>query len=99
MNSKLLNQLVLYVCVILGSCQHVAMTNLLIIFNGCRTMTFHPDAVCLYCGGENQLKVYGWEPARCFDTLTTGWGRVSDIAVAQKQLVCVSSSVVYFNSC
>jgi len=46
--------------------------------------------VCLYGGCENQLKVYGWEPAQCFDTLTTGWSRISDIAVAQKQLVCIS---------
>lgn len=65
------------------------------MFNGCsRTLTFHPDAVCIYCGCENQLKVYGWEPANCFDTLTTGWSRVSDIAIAQKQLVCISS--MYF---
>jgi len=53
-------------------------------------MTFHPEALCLYCGCENQLRVYGWEPAKCFDTLTTGWGRVCDIAIAQKQLVCIS---------
>ena len=57
-------------------------------------MTFHPDGLCIYCGCENQLKVYGWEPAKCFDTLTTGWSRVSDIAIAQKQLVCISS--IYF---
>jgi len=69
---------------------HVA--NMLMMLNVCRTLTFHPDALCLYCGSENQLKVYGWEPAMCFDTLTTGWSRVSDIAVAQKQLVCIYST-------
>jgi len=54
-------------------------------------MTFHTDALCLYSGCENQLKVFGWEPAICFDTVTTGWSRVSDIAIDQKQLVCIMS--------
>ena len=33
------------------------------------------------------LKVYGWEPASCFDTLPMGWGKIADIAIAQNQLV------------
>ena len=40
------------------------------------------------------LRVYGWEPTRCFDTLATAWGRVADIAIAQSQLVSNCNSTL-----
>jgi len=79
---------------ILTACELVGtVVKLLIMFIVSRSLTFHPEGLCLYCGCENQLKVYGWEPTKCFDTLTTGWSRVSDIAIAQKQLVSILFAV------
>ncbi|XP_047477119.1 katanin p80 WD40 repeat-containing subunit B1-like isoform X4 [Penaeus chinensis] len=52
-----------------------------------RTIAFHPDGDCLYAGSPDILKVYGWEPARTFDTVAMGWGKIQDIAIAQNQLI------------
>ena len=52
-----------------------------------RCIFYHPEGLCLYSGANNQLKVYGWEPSRCYDSLVLDWGMVSDIAMAQNQLV------------
>lgn len=52
-----------------------------------RTIAFHPDGDCVYAGSPDVLKVYGWEPARTFDTVAMGWGKIQDIAIAQNQLV------------
>ncbi|XP_071526340.1 uncharacterized protein kat80 [Panulirus ornatus] len=52
-----------------------------------RTIAFHPDGDCLYAGSPDVLKVYGWEPARTFDTVAMGWGKIQDIAIAQNQLI------------
>ena len=41
----------------------------------------------MYAAADDMLKVYGWEPARTYDSLHLGWGRVTDIAIAQNQLV------------
>ncbi|XP_013387061.1 katanin p80 WD40 repeat-containing subunit B1 isoform X1 [Lingula anatina] len=54
---------------------------------GIRSISFHPDGLCLYAATQDVLKVYGWEPARCYDTVATGWGKVVDIATAQSQLI------------
>lgn len=54
-----------------------------------RTIAFHPDGDCLYAGSPDILKVYGWEPARTFDTVAMGWGKIQDIAIAQNQLVSI----------
>jgi katanin p80 WD40 repeat-containing subunit B1 len=34
--------------------------------------------------------VYGWEPARTYDTIHMGWGKIQDIATAQNQLIGAS---------
>ena len=54
-----------------------------------RTMCFHPDGLCLYSGATDVLKSYSWEPARCFDSIPMGWGKVADISIAQNQLASV----------
>uniref|UniRef100_A0A672T4N9 Katanin p80 WD40 repeat-containing subunit B1 n=1 Tax=Sinocyclocheilus grahami TaxID=75366 RepID=A0A672T4N9_SINGR len=46
-----------------------------------RSILFNPDGSCLYSGSENTLRVYGWEPDRCFDVVHVGWGKVSDLAI------------------
>ena len=33
------------------------------------------------------VQVYGWEPARTFDTLVMGWGKISDLSVCDSQLI------------
>lgn len=55
-----------------------------------RCLHFNTDGKCLFGGCAEQLKVYGWEPARVFDTVTIGWGKVQDMASAQEQLIGAS---------
>ncbi|CAN2389308.1 Participates in a complex which severs microtubules in an ATP-dependent manner. May act to target the enzymatic subunit of this complex to sites of action such as the centrosome. Microtubule severing may promote rapid reorganization of cellular microtubule arrays and the release of microtubules from the centrosome following nucleation. Microtubule release from the mitotic spindle poles may allow depolymerization of the microtubule end proximal to the spindle pole [Pristimantis euphronides] len=56
-----------------------------------RSILFSGDGGCLFCGGQNSLRVYGWEPERCFDTVSVAWGKVSDLSVCNNQLIGVSS--------
>ncbi|XP_029353343.1 katanin p80 WD40 repeat-containing subunit B1 isoform X2 [Echeneis naucrates] len=55
-----------------------------------RCIFFSPDGSCLYSGATDSLRVFGWEPDRCFDVVPVGWGRVSDLAVCNQQLIGVS---------
>uniref|UniRef100_A0A3B3QP97 Katanin p80 WD40 repeat-containing subunit B1 n=1 Tax=Paramormyrops kingsleyae TaxID=1676925 RepID=A0A3B3QP97_9TELE len=55
-----------------------------------RCITFHPDGCCLYSGAQDALRVYGWEPDRCFDVVPVAWGRVADLAICNNQLIGVS---------
>lgn len=52
-----------------------------------RCLLFSPDGSCLFSGASDSLRVFGWEPDRCFDTVPVGWGKVSDLAVCNQQLV------------
>lgn len=52
-----------------------------------RCIYFNPDGECLFSGAQDLLKVYGWEPARTFDTLVMGWGKVVDVTASQNQLI------------
>lgn len=53
-------------------------------------MLFHPDGACIFGGSNDLVKVYGWEPSKCFDSVNMGWGKVVDMAIAQTQLVRIS---------
>ncbi|MED6273377.1 Katanin p80 WD40 repeat-containing subunit B1 [Characodon lateralis] len=55
-----------------------------------RCLLFGPDGSCLYSGASDSLRVFGWEPDRCFDVVPVGWGKVSDLAVCNQQLIGVS---------
>uniref|UniRef100_A0A4W6CUC8 Katanin p80 WD40 repeat-containing subunit B1 n=1 Tax=Lates calcarifer TaxID=8187 RepID=A0A4W6CUC8_LATCA len=55
-----------------------------------RCIFFSPDGSCLYSGATDSLRVFGWEPDRCFDMVPVGWGKVSDLAVCNQQLIGVS---------
>ncbi|KAF7667822.1 hypothetical protein LDENG_00045500 [Lucifuga dentata] len=55
-----------------------------------RCILFSPDGSCLYSGMVDSLKVYGWEPERCFDCVPVGWNRVSDLSVCNQQMIAVS---------
>uniref|UniRef100_A0AAY5ECM9 Katanin p80 WD40 repeat-containing subunit B1 n=1 Tax=Electrophorus electricus TaxID=8005 RepID=A0AAY5ECM9_ELEEL len=53
---------------------------------------FFPDGSCLYSGSEDTLRVYGWEPDRCFDAVHVAWGKVADLAICNNQMIGVSYS-------
>lgn len=57
-----------------------------------RSILFSSDGGCLFCGGRDALRVYGWEPERCFDTVPVAWGKVSDLSICNNQLIGVSST-------
>ncbi|XP_072516093.1 katanin p80 WD40 repeat-containing subunit B1 isoform X2 [Salminus brasiliensis] len=57
-----------------------------------RCVLFSPDGSCLYSGAEDTLRVYGWEPDRCFDVVHVGWGKVADFAICNSQMIGVSCS-------
>jgi katanin p80 WD40 repeat-containing subunit B1 len=51
---------------------------------------FHPDGSPLFSGGQDSLRVYGWEPTCCFDAVAISWGRVVDMSIVNNQLVTAS---------
>lgn len=58
-----------------------------------RCVYFDPDGSCLYSGVKDFLKVYGWEPAQCFDSVPITWGEIVDMSTtAQNQLIGASFS-------
>ncbi|XP_003978406.1 katanin p80 WD40 repeat-containing subunit B1 [Takifugu rubripes] len=58
-----------------------------------RCVCFSPDGDCLYSGATDCMRVFGWEPDRCFDVVTAGWGKVSDLAICNQQLIGVSQQL------
>ncbi|NXW02308.1 KTNB1 protein, partial [Fregetta grallaria] len=55
-----------------------------------RCVLFNPDGCCLYSGFQDSLRVYGWEPERCFDVVSVNWGKVADLSICNNQLIGVS---------
>ncbi|XP_051830511.1 katanin p80 WD40 repeat-containing subunit B1 [Antechinus flavipes] len=55
-----------------------------------RSILFNPDGCCLYSGCQDSLRVYGWEPERCFDVVLVNWGKVADLTTCNNQLIGVS---------
>ncbi|XP_037550746.1 katanin p80 WD40 repeat-containing subunit B1-like [Nematolebias whitei] len=55
-----------------------------------RCLLFSPDGSCIFSGASDSLRVFGWEPDRCFDMVPVGWRKVSDLAVCNQQLIGVS---------
>ena len=58
-----------------------------------RKILYHSEGKALFSAGKDVLKVHGWEPARTFDTLVIGWGKVNDIAISDNQLVAGTFSL------
>ncbi|XP_055802848.1 katanin p80 WD40 repeat-containing subunit B1 homolog KTN80.4-like isoform X2 [Solanum dulcamara] len=54
---------------------------------GVRSMTFHPDGRTLFCGLDDSLKVYSWEPVMCHDSVEMGWSTLSDLCIHDGKLV------------
>uniref|UniRef100_A0A2K6D200 Katanin p80 WD40 repeat-containing subunit B1 n=1 Tax=Macaca nemestrina TaxID=9545 RepID=A0A2K6D200_MACNE len=57
-----------------------------------QSVLFNPDGCCLYSGCQDSLRVYGWEPERCFDVVLVNWGKVADLAICNDQLIGVAFS-------
>ncbi|KAM9832265.1 katanin p80 WD40 repeat-containing subunit B1 [Neosynchiropus ocellatus] len=55
-----------------------------------RCISFSPAGDCLYSGSSDTLRVFGWEPDCCFDTVAVGWGEVADMALWNDQLISAS---------
>ena len=47
----------------------------------------------MYSGVKDFLKVYGWEPTVCHDSVSITWGDVADMSIANNQLVSNSGMV------
>lgn len=54
---------------------------------GVRAMTFHPDGRTLFCGYDDTLKVYSWEPVICHDTVDMQWSTLSDLCIHEEKLI------------
>ncbi|MCD7467691.1 hypothetical protein HAX54_005256 [Datura stramonium] len=64
---------------LIGSTRHEAA--------GVRSITFHPDGRTLFCGLDDSLKVYSWEPVMCHDSVEMGWSTLSDLCIHDGKLV------------
>ncbi|KAK8368070.1 hypothetical protein V6Z12_A01G014800 [Gossypium hirsutum] len=62
---------------------------------GVRCLTFNPDGRTVLCGLHENLKVFSWEPIRCYDGVDVGWSRLSDLNVHEGKLLGCS----YNQSC
>lgn len=58
-----------------------------------RKILYHPDGKAIFSVARDVFKVHGWEPARTFDTVVMGWGKVSDIAISDNQLIAGAFSL------
>ncbi|KAH7568971.1 hypothetical protein JRO89_XS06G0082600 [Xanthoceras sorbifolium] len=58
---------------------------------GVRSTTFHPDGRTLFCGFDDSLKVYSWEPVICHDTVDMGWSTLGDLCINDGKLLGCSS--------
>ncbi|XP_031392296.1 katanin p80 WD40 repeat-containing subunit B1 homolog isoform X1 [Punica granatum] len=54
---------------------------------GVRSITFHPDGRTLFCGLDDSLKVYSWEPVICHDSIDMGWSTLSDLCIHEGKLL------------
>ncbi|XP_071709144.1 katanin p80 WD40 repeat-containing subunit B1 homolog KTN80.1-like [Rutidosis leptorrhynchoides] len=53
---------------------------------GVRSITFHPDGKTLFCGLDNSLKVYSWEPIVCHDDVDITWSTLGDLCIDDGKL-------------
>ncbi|KAG2592178.1 hypothetical protein PVAP13_5NG529500 [Panicum virgatum] len=55
--------------------------------SGVRSMVFHPDGKTLFCGLDQSLKVFSWEPVRCHDIVDMGWSNLADLSIYEGKLL------------
>ncbi|XP_022715939.1 katanin p80 WD40 repeat-containing subunit B1 homolog isoform X2 [Durio zibethinus] len=54
---------------------------------GVRSIAFHPDGRTLFCGSDDALKVYSWEPVVCHDSVDMGWSTLGDLCINEGKLL------------
>ncbi|KAJ9136215.1 hypothetical protein P3X46_033314 [Hevea brasiliensis] len=54
---------------------------------GVRTITFHPDGRTLFCGLDDSLKVYSWEPLIFHDAVGIGWSTLCDLCINEGKVL------------
>ncbi|KAE8798513.1 Katanin p80 WD40 repeat-containing subunit B1-like protein 1 [Hordeum vulgare] len=54
---------------------------------GVRSMVFHPDGKTLFCGLDQSLKVFSWEPVRCHDAVDMRWNNLADLSIYEGKLL------------
>ncbi|XP_020257762.1 katanin p80 WD40 repeat-containing subunit B1 homolog isoform X2 [Asparagus officinalis] len=54
---------------------------------GVRSMVFHPDGKTLFCGLDEALKVFSWEPIRSHDFVDMGWSTLGDLSIYEGKLL------------
>ncbi|KAL1560219.1 katanin p80 WD40 repeat-containing subunit B1 KTN80.2-like isoform X2 [Salvia divinorum] len=54
---------------------------------GVRSIAFHPDGRTLFCGLDDSLKVYSWEPVVCHDSVDMGWSTLGDLCIDDGKLL------------
>ncbi|KAH0866430.1 hypothetical protein HID58_083641, partial [Brassica napus] len=54
---------------------------------GVRSIAFHPDGQTLFCGLDDGLKVYSWEPVICRDSVDMGWSTLGDMCINENKFV------------
>ncbi|CAH9059820.1 unnamed protein product [Cuscuta europaea] len=54
---------------------------------GVRSMAFHPDGRTLFCGLDDSLKVYSWEPVLCHDSIDMEWSTLGDLCIHDGKLL------------
>ncbi|CAA7029690.1 unnamed protein product [Microthlaspi erraticum] len=55
--------------------------------SGVRSIKFHPDGRALFCGLDEGLKVYSWEPVVCHDSVDMGWSTLGDLCISEGKLM------------
>uniref|UniRef100_A0A7S3BM28 Coronin n=1 Tax=Haptolina ericina TaxID=156174 RepID=A0A7S3BM28_9EUKA len=56
-----------------------------------RRVAFSDDGQALLAGGEESLKVWGWEPVCCLEHAEVRWGRLSDMGIGPNQQLVAGS--------
>ncbi|XP_022724346.1 katanin p80 WD40 repeat-containing subunit B1 homolog isoform X2 [Durio zibethinus] len=51
------------------------------------SITFHPDGKTLFCGSDDGLRVYSWEPVVCHDSVDMGWSTLGDLCINEGKLL------------
>ncbi|XP_039061745.1 katanin p80 WD40 repeat-containing subunit B1 homolog KTN80.1-like isoform X2 [Hibiscus syriacus] len=54
---------------------------------GLRSIAFHPDGRTLFCGADDGLKVYSWEPVVFHDSVDMGWSTLGDLCINESKLL------------
>ena len=58
-----------------------------------RRVVFSEDGAALLSGGEESLRVWGWEPVRCYEQVDARWSRLADMCFAPGQHTLLGGSI------